>query len=253
MSVMIEAPKPATPANKTLWAAVGVLSVAVLAMGATLIRIQSKPDEPRLAVLPTTAPVAAASVSSGAASAPAAVTAESSKIEAPKKSASSANHSTVTNKAVVTKPAYRPSGTAVVANQAPVTAPASAETTAAENLPTARLPKVICGNCGTIEAVTPIQRDGAGSGVGVVAGGVLGAVVGNQVGDGTGKTLATILGGVAGGLAGNAVEKKMKKETLFQVQVRMEDGSTRTLEQATAPTVGARVIVEGNTLQAATR
>jgi hypothetical protein len=33
----------------------------------------------------------------------------------------------------------------------------------------------------------------------------------------------------------------------------MEDGSTRTLEQATPASVGAKVIIEGNTLHPASR
>lgn len=43
---------PASSASKTLWAATLVLVVVVLAMGAALIRIQSRPIEPRLVVLP---------------------------------------------------------------------------------------------------------------------------------------------------------------------------------------------------------
>ena len=69
----------------------------------------------------------------------------------------------------------------------------------------------------------------------MVAGGVLGAVVGNQIGKGSGRTLATVLGAVGGGIAGNSIEKNMKKETVYQVQVRMEDGSIRSVNQATAP------------------
>ena len=102
-------------------------------------------------------------------------------------------------------------------------------------------------------SVTPVERDGAASGVGVVAGGVLGAVVGNQVGGGDGKTLATILGAVGGGMAGNAVEKKMKKVTHYEVTVRMEDGSSRTVQQSTPASVGAQVTVDGNTLTRVTR
>jgi hypothetical protein len=45
----------------------------------------------------------------------------------------------------------------------------------------------------------------------------------------------------------------MKKETVYQVQVRMEDGGTRTFEQATPTAVGAKVVVEGNVLQPAGR
>jgi outer membrane lipoprotein SlyB len=111
--------------------------------------------------------------------------------------------------------------------------------------------KPICISCGTIEAVTPVTRPGKGSGVGMVAGGVLGAVVGNQVGNGNGRTAATVLGAVGGGWAGNAVEKNIKKDTVYNVRVRMQDGSTRTLEQASAPAVGSKVTVEGSSLRTA--
>lgn len=43
---------PSSGSSKTLWAAMLVLVVVVLAMGAALIRIQSRPIEPRMAVLP---------------------------------------------------------------------------------------------------------------------------------------------------------------------------------------------------------
>ena len=109
----------------------------------------------------------------------------------------------------------------------------------------------MCANCGTVEAVTPIQRQGSGSGVGVVAGGAVGAVLGNQIGKGGGRTLATILGAVGGGLAGNAIEKNVKKETVYQVRVHMEDGSTRTIEQSTLPSVGAKVTVDGSVMHSA--
>jgi outer membrane lipoprotein SlyB len=110
---------------------------------------------------------------------------------------------------------------------------------------------VVCAICGTVESVLPVQRQGQASGTGAVAGGVLGAVVGNQVGSGNGKTLATILGGVAGGVAGHAVEKNMKKETIYAVRVHMEDGSTRSLDLAIPPAVGTRVTVEGSVMRGA--
>lgn len=44
---------PASGGSKTLWAAMLVLVVVVLAMGAALIRVQSRPIEPRMVVLPT--------------------------------------------------------------------------------------------------------------------------------------------------------------------------------------------------------
>lgn len=61
-----------TGSNKALWGAVAVVMVIVLAMGATLIRIQAQPQEPRLVVLPTTAKPAAnaSTVADGAAADP---------------------------------------------------------------------------------------------------------------------------------------------------------------------------------------
>jgi outer membrane lipoprotein SlyB len=113
--------------------------------------------------------------------------------------------------------------------------------------------RVTCTTCGTVESVSAVEVEGAGSGAGAIAGGVLGAVVGNQVGGGDGKALATILGAVGGGVAGNAVEKKMKKVTQYDVTVRMDDGSHRVLRQSTAPSVGSAVVVNGDSLQPASR
>ena len=48
---------PAPGGSKTLWAATLVLIVVVLAMGAALIRIQSRPIEPRMSVLPQATPL----------------------------------------------------------------------------------------------------------------------------------------------------------------------------------------------------
>jgi outer membrane lipoprotein SlyB len=109
----------------------------------------------------------------------------------------------------------------------------------------------VCSYCGVIESVEAVQRKGQGTGVGVVAGGVLGAAMGNQVGHGNGRAAMTVLGAVGGGLAGNEVEKRARAETVFQVKVRLDDGSVRTIEQATAPKVGARVELHGNSLKAA--
>jgi outer membrane lipoprotein SlyB len=100
-----------------------------------------------------------------------------------------------------------------------------------------------------VEGVREYQQKGKGTGLGVVAGGVAGAAVGNQFGHGNGKAAMTILGAIGGGMAGNEVEKRVKSETVYEVRVRMDDGSVRTLTQKTAPTPGTRVTVEGNTLR----
>lgn len=119
---------------------------------------------------------------------------------------------------------------------------------------------VVCADCGTVEAVTPVQRQGQVNGVavgnttvglGTVAGGVIGGLLGNQVGGGNGKTAMTVLGAAGGAFAGNKIEQNMKKVTVYQVRVRMNDGSTRNVEVSSAVPVGSKVIVEGNNLRMA--
>lgn len=116
----------------------------------------------------------------------------------------------------------------------------------------------VCADCGTVEAVTAVKRPGQVNGVavgnttigiGTVAGGVLGGLLGNQVGNGNGKTLATVVGAAGGAYAGNKVEQSMKTVTVYDVRVRMNDGSVRNLDISTAPAVGSKVIVEGNNLR----
>lgn len=107
----------------------------------------------------------------------------------------------------------------------------------------------VCRDCGVVESVRTVTHKGQSSGVGALAGGVLGAAVGNQMGKGNGRTAMTVLGAVGGGVAGNEIEKHQKRTTSHEVTVRMDDGSVRTIEQATAPRTGERVTIEGNKLR----
>jgi outer membrane lipoprotein SlyB len=118
----------------------------------------------------------------------------------------------------------------------------------------------VCATCGTVEAVTPVQRQGQVNGVavgnqtiglGTVAGGVVGGLLGNQMGGGDGKTAMTVLGVAGGAFAGNQIEKNMKKVTVYEVRVRMDDGSTRNMELSSSVPVGSKVIVEGKNLRLA--
>jgi outer membrane lipoprotein SlyB len=108
----------------------------------------------------------------------------------------------------------------------------------------------VCAHCGVVESVVAVKRKGEGTGLGAVAGGVLGGVVGHQMGNGNGNKAMTVLGAVGGGLAGHEVEKRARGTTVYQVHVRMDDNTERTLEQAEPPHVGARVEVQGGTLRA---
>ena len=104
-----------------------------------------------------------------------------------------------------------------------------------------------CADCGTVESVTAIETAGQSNGTGAVIGGVLGGVLGNQVGGGRGKDVATVAGVVGGALAGNSIEKNRNSTTRYQVRVRLDDGSSRTMtvNSASAQT-GDRVRVDGD-------
>lgn len=109
-------------------------------------------------------------------------------------------------------------------------------------------PANVCGNCGVITAIRTVEQAGEGSGLGAIAGGVAGALLGSQIGGGSGKDIATIAGAVGGGYAGHQVEKKVKTTKHYEISVRMDDGSHRTMTQETAPAfaIGDKVkIVDG--------
>lgn len=130
-------------------------------------------------------------------------------------------------------------------DDAPTAAPAA--TAPAARVTAAR--PANCAQCGVVESVQAVKVKGEASGVGAVAGGVLGGVVGNQFGKGNGRTAMTVIGAVGGGVAGHEVEKNVKAKTVFSVRLRMDDGTTRTLQQAQAPAVGSRVQVDGSALR----
>jgi outer membrane lipoprotein SlyB len=105
-------------------------------------------------------------------------------------------------------------------------------------------------NWGTVSNVSEEKQKGEGTGIGAVAGGVLGGVLGHQVGNGNGKKIATVVGAVGGGFAGHEIEKRARGTTVYNVTLRMDDGSYRTVTQSNAPAVGSRFEVDGNQLRA---
>ena len=251
--------------NKPLWAAVGLLSAAVLAMGGTMLYrhgAQSAVSAAPLAAL--TAPAAAPTAATRTATPLAANDLADDLIEKPAAAA----------KKVVVKPVHRPAPAPRYASVSPAprassypsnnpsnypssyptNQPSNQAVNQTFNQPVAYPQASVCATCGSVESVTAVERPGKPSpiSVGSVAGGVIGAALGNQVGRGNGRTLATVLGAVGGGFAGHAIEGQVRKETVYQVGVRMEDGSRRTVESATAPSVGSRVTVDGNGLQGQT-
>jgi outer membrane lipoprotein SlyB len=236
--------------NQYLWVAVGVLGVATLGLGAELLA--SRTNEAA-----THDPVVLMAVNEPAG----AKTAEIKPDTVPVNT-SLGDKETVTNKSAIQSPAahknvQKPKAVTaakVESKPAAIHQDAKAEpepplAAKPASMPEQKPPLIICNVCGTVESVTAVERDAAqGSGIGVIAGAALGGIVGNQFGGGTGKDLATIAGMAAGGWAGNTVEKKIKKEVLYEVKVRMEDGSLRKLEQKASIGVGTKVTVEGGKL-----
>lgn len=214
--------------SKSLIAIVAVLGVTVMALAAALVvnRSDAQPGGTE-ALAPTTQSSTSTKLASNSTAA---------------KLASDNSTSSTAARPAPAKPVVQPRP--VVVAQAPAAAPRP----------------VVCADCGTVEAVTAVQRQGEVNGVavgnttvglGTVAGGVIGGLLGNQVGGGNGKTAMTVLGAAGGAFAGNQVEKNMKKVTVYQVRVRMNDGSTRNVEVSSSIPVGSRVIVEGNNLRMA--
>jgi uncharacterized protein YcfJ len=119
---------------------------------------------------------------------------------------------------------------------APVRTPTTVATapTVAPPSPVAAAP-AIDPNQATVLAIDRVEESGEGSGLGVIGGGIVGGALGNQVGGGNGRKAMTVLGAVGGAVAGNAIEKKVRSTVHYQVQVRMADGSARTLRYDQAP------------------
>ena len=109
-----------------------------------------------------------------------------------------------------------------------------------------------CEGCGVVQAVNNVKLKGKPNFVGAIAGGVAGAALGNQVGKGDGNTAATVIGAVGGAVAGREIEKRVRSSTVYDVVVKMDDASTRTVRFEAQPafTVGSKVKLSGNTLVA---
>ena len=229
----------AASASKPLWAAVGILGVAVLAMGGTMIYKERAPAPaatvaaiapmaPMAQMAPPRGATALQPATAGISQAPAADADDL--IEKP--AVAPAKPAPVPARKVV-KPVHKAAPAPSYSAAPPSAYPGPSGVAPAPSYSAA--PHVaaapVCAVCGSVESVTPVERSAKapGVGVGAVAGGVLGAV--------------------GGGFAGNAIEGKMRKETVYQVGVRMENGSHRMLEVARAPAVGSPVTVEGATLR----
>lgn len=224
----------AAPASPWLWFVAGVMGTAALGAGGAALYL-GQHDQAAPAPVVASAPAAALTATEQV---PAPQAKPANPVSKSKQAVARVNTAQSASKNVATERA------AEVADATPVrhAAPAQPVWDAAPARPQ-------CANCGTVASVTPIAQEGKPSGMGAVAGAVLGGLLGNQFGGGDGKTLATIGGVLGGAYAGNTVEKRMNQQTQYRVTVRMDDGSTRSLEQSSpAFGVGSRVSVQGNVL-----
>ncbi len=143
------------------------------------------------------------------------------------------------------------------ANTVPPAAPkaqraaASPPAAVARSAPARVAPLATCAECGVIESVREVDATGQGSGLGAVGGAVVGGLLGNQVGAGRGKDVMTVVGAVGGAVAGNEVEKRVKTTKSYSITVRFDDGSSRVISEANAPTwrAGDKVKVINGVIQ----
>jgi outer membrane lipoprotein SlyB len=112
-------------------------------------------------------------------------------------------------------------------------------------------PQLPAGQLGVVESVREVTQPGEAKGLGAIGGGVVGGVLGNKLGKG--KGLVTILGAAGGAFAGHQIEKHARADKRWEIGVRLDDGSLRTLTSESQPAwrSGDRVRLVNDTLQAA--
>lgn len=156
----------------------------------------------------------------------------------------------ITRPAPVPKPAVRKTATAPRPLESPIYQPAQ-QVAQAPVVVEAPKPQPLPGQFATVELVREVREAGDAKGVGAVGGGVVGGVVGNKLGKG--KTLFTVLGAAGGALAGHQIEKHVRGEKRWEISVRLDDGTQRTVASDVEPTwrAGERVrLLDGKLLPA---
>ena len=122
----------------------------------------------------------------------------------------------------------------------------------AEPVPVVEAPRPVvpAGQLATVEAVREVKAPGEAKGVGAIAGGAVGGVLGNKLGKG--KAIAMVLGAAGGAFAGHQIEKQVRSEKRWEISLRLDDGSQRTLPSEVEPAwrAGDRVRIIDNQLQA---
>ncbi|MCC5885627.1 MAG: glycine zipper 2TM domain-containing protein [Gammaproteobacteria bacterium] len=111
----------------------------------------------------------------------------------------------------------------------------------------AATPTPPCLQCGTITTIRERTRKGDATGLGAATGAVIGGVLGRTVANKR-KDAITVVGAIGGGVAGHEIEKHIKSETYYEIEVRMEDGRIQLLyaEALYGLTPGAEVEIVGD-------
>src|SRR5580765_1967193 len=90
-------------------------------------------------------------------------------------------------------------------------------------------PVPVCHDCGVIVEVKEVDVLGKGTGIG--------AVVGHQIGD---NRAGTAVGAVVGAVAGHQIERKAREHKKYEITVRMNDGSVRSLSDESGTPIALR-------------
>ena len=207
---------------RAIWIGGGLMALTIIALATTLV---VKGNSDTTASADTAAPLVATTTTPGAPT-----------TQQPSVATPSANGTTPVNES--TRPVHH------------TPAPVHHETAQNNEPQQVAAAAPVCTTCGVIDGYSPVKVQGQNNGIGAVAGGLGGALVGSKIAWRGNHTLGGAIGAVGGGLLGNAIESHERTSTAYDVRVRMADGSIRTVRQASVPTVGQRVNVEGNTLKA---
>lgn len=245
------APSGLAAVPRAMWVVIGTLALATAGLAGALV-MRSVDDKPApVAVSAQTAPTQVAGAQMQAQPQPA-----QAQFQPVQQAAPEAPAAKPAPARVVAKPAPAPARPAVqqatgsAHQQAePAQQVAQAPTPSRSVTPIETTRAAICTSCGTVQAVSEVKEKGQGSGIGAIGGAVVGGLLGNQVGGGNGKKVMTVVGAVGGGLAGHEAEKHVRATVAYDVQVRMEDGSVRTIRRNEPVAPGTRVFVEGNNLR----
>jgi outer membrane lipoprotein SlyB len=243
--------------HKGVWIGGGLMALTIVALATALVVRSNGSGSETAAPLASTVPTATAPLAGtpdAGAVPPATTVAQAPVAQAPAAQApvqtapvhATTTHHTATHSTGSGTSAHSGGGNTTVADAGGNGAGASPS----YSEPARNVPPPVCTTCGTIDSYDAVKIAGQANGVGAVGGGAVGAVVGSQIAGRHNHTLGGVIGAIGGGLLGNEIEKSQRTTTVYDVHVRMDDGSMRTIRQSAVPVVGSKVTVQGNSIGA---